>query len=184
MWKTVTWLGSLVVLVPLALVVVVLLVQARRRLLALFVTLAVGGAALLNALAKATIGRDRPPPRLRLQHPFGSSFPSGHATQAAATYLALGVVALMVTRSRARRGGAWAAVVIVCVIVGISRVYLGVHWATDALAGWLLGALWVTGLAVALAPGLPDNESLRRLVRRSNHHRTTRARPRSEVRER
>jgi membrane-associated phospholipid phosphatase len=151
-WKTVTWLGSSAVIVPIALGVIVLLLESRQRMLALFIALAVAGAALLNALVKQTIGRERPPFRLRLQHPLGSSFPSGHTTQAAATYLALALVAFLLTRSRVVRAGVCAGALVISVLVGLSRAYLGVHWATDALAGWLLGAVWVTGLAVALAP--------------------------------
>ena len=150
--RIVTWLGSSAVIIPLAIVVVVALLIGRRPWLAFFVALAVGGASLLSALAKHAIGRDRPPVDIQLQHPHGSAFPSGHATQVAATYFALAVVVTVLTKSRALRAVTWTAATLIVLLVGVSRVYLGVHWATDVLGGWLLGSVWVTGLAAALAP--------------------------------
>ena len=96
--RIVTWLGSSAVVIPLAIVVVVALLIGRRRWLALFVALAVGGASLLSVLAKDVIGRDRPPVDIRLQQAHSSAFPSGHSTQAAATYFALAIVVTVLTR--------------------------------------------------------------------------------------
>ena len=150
--RTVTWLGSSAVIIPLAVVVVVALLIGRRSWLALFVALAVGGASLLSSLAKSVIGRDRPPIDVRLQHPHESAFPSGHATQAAATYLAVAVVVTLLTKSRDLRAVTWTIASLIVCLVGLSRVYLGVHWTTDVFGGWLLGSVWVAGLTAALAP--------------------------------
>jgi len=150
--RIVTWLGSSAVIIPLAIVVVVALLIVRRRWLALFVALAVGGASLLSVLAKDLIGRDRPPLDIRLQQAHSSSFPSGHSTQAAATYFALAIVVTSLSHSRTRRAVTWTAATFIVFLVGVSRVYLGMHWATDVLGGWLLGSVWVAGLTVALAP--------------------------------
>ena len=147
-----TWLGSSVVVVPLAIAVVIALLIDRRRRVALFVALAVSGASLLSALAKYVIGRDRPPVNVRLQQTHSSSFPSGHSTQAAATYVALAIVVMILSNSRVLRAVTWTAAMLIVLLVGVSRVYLGMHWATDVLGGWLLGGLWVAGLTVALAP--------------------------------
>jgi len=150
--RIVTWLGSSAIVIPLTVVVVVALLIGRRGWLALFIVLAVSGASLLSVLAKHAIGRSRPPVDIQLQHPRGSAFPSGHATQAAATYLALAIVVTILTKSHALRAATWTIATLIVFVVGASRVYLGVHWATDVLGGWLLGSVWVAGLTPALAP--------------------------------
>ena len=150
--RFVTWLGSSAVVFPLAILVGVGLFMGRRRWLVLFIALAVGGASLLSVLAKDVTGRDRPPVDIRLQRAHSSAFPSGHSTQAAATYFALVIVVTVLCQSRPLRIMTWSAATLIVFLVGVSGVYLGMHWATDVLGGWLLGSLWVAGLAVALAP--------------------------------
>jgi undecaprenyl-diphosphatase len=150
--RALTSLGSSAVVVPLAGVVVAVLLVDRRRWLAFFLVLAVGGASLLSVLAKLVVGRHRPPIELQLQHPHGSAFPSGHTTQATATYFALAIVVTVLSRSQARRALAWLAAALIVFLVGVSRVYLGVHWATDVVGGWILGGLWITGVSFALRP--------------------------------
>jgi membrane-associated phospholipid phosphatase len=150
--RVITSLGSSWVVVPLAVVAVVGLVVAHRRWLALFVALSVSGASLLSVLAKDVIERERPPLDLRLQHSVSYSFPSGHSTQAAATYIAFAVVVTVLSRSRPVRTIAWLVATLVVFLVGVSRVYLGMHWATDVLGGWMLGSAWVAGLTLALTP--------------------------------
>jgi undecaprenyl-diphosphatase len=115
---------------------------ARKPHAAAFVLIAVLGAALLGFAAK--LGFDRPRPDLV---PHGvvvhtSSFPSGHAAGAAATYLTPGAQLARFQRERHLKVYVLGLAVAVTVAVGASRVYLGVHWPTDVLAGWTLGAGW------------------------------------------
>jgi len=150
--RALTWLGSTAVIVPVALVVITALLVEHRVLLSVFLTVAVAGASLLSILAKQIVGRDRPPAPLRLASVTSSSFPSGHATQAAATYLALAVIASLFVRQAWTRIAVWGTAIVIVAAVGASRVYLGVHWATDVLGGWFLGAVWVAGLTLAFRP--------------------------------
>jgi undecaprenyl-diphosphatase len=150
--RVITWLGSGRVVVPLAVVAVVGLLLVRQRWLALFVALSVSGASVLGILAKDVIARDRPPVDIRLQHSVSYSFPSGHSTQAAATCFAFAIMFTVLSQSHAFRTVAWLVATLIVFFVGVSRVYLGMHWVTDVLGGCMLGSLWVAGLTVALAP--------------------------------
>lgn len=161
--RAVTNLGDGLVL---ALVLLVLVVGLRaagvltvRAAVAPPLSLAVGAA--LAPLVKAIVERPRPPLALHEVVERSSGFPSGHATQAAAGWLALGLVVALAPR----RGGAgttglvrrWplALAGLVVVLVGVSRVVLGVHSPTDVLAGWLLGlacAVVVVGWLLRAAP--------------------------------
>ena len=141
--RAVTWLGSMAVIAPLTIVVIMVLLAARRRMLALYVFVCVFGGVLIANVLKPIVGRARPPFALRLEHAGGASFPSGHAAQATVAYLALAVLVTVLVASRRIRVAAWTTASVVILLVGASRVYLGVHWTTDVLAGGLLGALWV-----------------------------------------
>ena len=135
-------LGSQVVLTPVALAAALVLVVRRRFVQAGALVAAWGGAILLYTWTKHAVDRMRPPMDIWLTDVGrSSSFPSGHATQSLATFLALALVC-----------GAWfprvrwparIAALVLAAGVGWSRVYLGVHWATDVGAGWLIGGVWV-----------------------------------------
>jgi undecaprenyl-diphosphatase len=112
----------------------------RRSMLLLLVS--VGGGQLLSTLFKR--GFDRPRPDL-VPHEalvYTASFPSGHAMMAAVTYLTLAAMLARVQPSRVLKAYIVALAIVVTVAVGVSRVYLGVHWPTDVLAGWTAGAAW------------------------------------------
>jgi len=141
--------GSQAVLTPLTVVVSALLLVRRRFVQAGALIAAWGGALLLYNLTKDSVQRPRPPSAIWLTNVGKTtSFPSGHATQSLATFAALALVAAAWT-SRV----AWPGRVLALVLaagVGWSRVYLGVHWTTDVLAGWLIAAAW-TAIVVWLA---------------------------------
>jgi membrane-associated phospholipid phosphatase len=143
--KVLTWLGSSAVLVPVAVAAGGWLRRrggSWRPMLILALTLA--GAFGFSQLVKHLVGRARPDDRL--VHAIGYAFPSGHATFAAAGWLAL---AILLAGVWPRRRTALVAVALVVIsIVGASRVYLQVHWTTDVLGGWALGALWLTVVLV------------------------------------
>jgi undecaprenyl-diphosphatase len=140
--RDVTALGSMVVLTLVTLLVAFYLAMARKRGGALLVVLSVGGGILLSSLLKAFIERARPDVVPHLAEVFTASFPSGHATMSAITYLTLGVLLARVEKSRRLKAYLLATAVLLSLLVGLSRIYLGVHWPTDVLAGWCIGAAW------------------------------------------
>lgn len=139
----ITQLGSVVVLVP---VLITLGLIARRVQgtwwSAVFLAATVGGASLSSTVLKVLIARPRPTSGALVQA-LGYAFPSGHSTAAAAGWLSAAVVAGSLCRSFAVRVRLLAGALLIVVLVGVSRVYLGVHAATDVLAGWALGSLWL-----------------------------------------
>ncbi|MFL5864924.1 MAG: phosphatase PAP2 family protein [Solirubrobacteraceae bacterium] len=134
--------GSQLVLAPVAAVTVALLLGRRRFVVALFLGAAWAGAIGLYSLTKHFVARMRPPADIRLVHVDSSSFPSGHATQSLATFVLLAALAAVAV-ARVRSTAAVAVALGLAGGVGWSRVYLGAHWSTDVIAGWLMGAAWV-----------------------------------------
>lgn len=143
--KWLSTLGSQQVLLPVVVVLALVLLLRRRFLVVSLLLVVWAGAVALYTLCKHFVGRPRPPADLWLVGAAGKAFPSGHATQSLATFVALALVASVVLQ-RARRPGVVVALVLAAG-VGWSRVYLGVHWATDVAAGWLAAAAWVTIVA-------------------------------------
>ena len=103
---------------------------------------AIVGATLLSFSIKAGIERPRPDLFPHGAPVYTASFPSGHATGAAATYLTLGALLARFQRHRRLKIYLLALAVILTLLIGLSRLYLGVHWPSDVLAGWTLGACW------------------------------------------
>jgi membrane-associated phospholipid phosphatase len=135
----VTNLGGMAGVVILTLLAIVLLVMRRRIRDAITVGAGVGGAALLNLILKSIFQRDRPQLWERIVTENSFSFPSGHAMASSA--LALSIV-LICWRTRYR----WWAVAgagIYMVVIGFTRLYLGVHYPSDIVAGWSASAVWV-----------------------------------------
>ncbi len=122
--------------------------RRRSALAVLTVIVTVGGAAAVGALIKLLVGRPRPPLMLRETVEQGYAFPSGHVTAAAALF---GIAALMIdSRSRVVKAMLTGIGAVAVCLVATSRVYLGVHWLSDVVAGALLGALTVCVATAAL----------------------------------
>lgn len=153
MARDVTALGGIAILVFVTLATLLYFLLRRMRQNAVFVGGAVVGGSLLSMLFKA--GFDRPRPTLvpHESHVYSASFPSGHSMMAAVVYLTLGVLLARVHDRPLIKGYFIGLALLITAGVGLSRVYLGVHWPTDVLAGWAAGAVWAMtcwGIAIWL----------------------------------
>lgn len=141
--EVVTVLGNTVTMLVLTCAVVVTLAVTRHRVDAVFVGAGVlFGYGLMQAL-KYSFARDRPPVEDRLLNIDTFSFPSGHAMM---TMVVFGLFAVAAFRcSPWARAHRWILVIapVLSILVGLTRIQLAVHWATDVVAGWLFGAIWV-----------------------------------------
>ena len=137
-----TALGGPPVLALLTVFAIGYLLAVRRAATALFVAASVIGGSTLGVLLKSAFVRPRPDIVTHLVDVESASFPSGHALNSAMVYLTLG--ALLARTQSGRRVKAYliGAAILLTLIVGSSRVYLGVHWPSDVVAGWCVGAAW------------------------------------------
>jgi len=152
-FKIVTTLGTASVLLPAAAVTALVLWRARRTARpALFLGATLAGGEVLFRVVKHLTSRGRPPSALAVGHFGGPAFPSGHATLAAAMWCGMAAALGLVLRTWNRKVAAWSLAILVALAVGITRMYLGAHWLTDVLAGWALGAGWLTATLLVLGP--------------------------------
>jgi undecaprenyl-diphosphatase len=142
MARDLTSLGSITVLALVSAAVAGHLAMVAKRGAALLVLASVGGGTALSSALKLLFERDRPDLVPHAVSVYTASFPSGHAMLAAVTYLTLGALLIRVQRRRRVKAYLLAVALTLTVLVGASRVYLGVHWPTDVLAGWCVGAGW------------------------------------------
>jgi undecaprenyl-diphosphatase len=140
--RDLTALGSTSVLIFIVLSVYVYLLLTGRAKTALFIFFSIAGGQLLSSLLKLGVDRPRPDLVSHLAEVYTLSFPSGHAMLSAVTYLTLGSLLARVLPGRLLKSYVLAVAVIATLLVGISRVYLGVHWPSDVLAGWCAGSAW------------------------------------------
>jgi undecaprenyl-diphosphatase len=108
----------------------------------LFIFIASAGGWVLNWLLKAAFERTRPDIVPHLREVMSSSFPSGHALTSAAVYLTLGALLMRIAEGRLAKYYCIAIAMFLTFLVGSSRVFLGVHYPTDVVAGWLIGMTW------------------------------------------
>jgi undecaprenyl-diphosphatase len=138
----ITALGGVAVLTLLTGAVAGYLLLVRKRHAAVFVLVASLGALVLSSTLKYTISRDRPDIVPHLQKVYTSSFPSGHSMMSSAIYLTLGTLLARLVPERRAKVYFLTLSLALAFFVGLSRVYLGVHYPTDVLAGWTAGLAW------------------------------------------
>ncbi|HEV7277434.1 MAG TPA: phosphatase PAP2 family protein [Devosiaceae bacterium] len=150
--RDLTALGSFSVLGLMVIAILGYLLLTGKRVMALLVLVSVIGGTLVSSVLKELFSRPRP----SFEHAaevFTASFPSGHALISTVTYLTLGVLLARVQASARVRVYIIAIAVLLSLVIGLSRLFLGVHYPTDVLAGWCLGAAWA-GLCLAVAAWL------------------------------
>lgn len=139
-----TALGGPTVLILVILSVVGFLVLQTRYRTALFVAAVAITGELVNAAMKYGFNRPRPSVVPHLRAVFSSSFPSGHAMESAIVYLTLGAILMRVAERRVTKLYILGIAMLLTFLVGVSRVYLGVHYPTDVIAGWIIGFVWAS----------------------------------------
>jgi len=143
MGRDVTSLGSYVFLLFVVFSSLGYLMILRKRGEAALLLMAFVGGSLLSAFLKVLVSRPRPNIATDVQV-FTASFPSGHATLATVTFLILGVIFAGAHENKALKVYLVAIMALLTLMVGLSRLYLGVHYPTDVIAGWCLGGAWAT----------------------------------------
>ena len=144
--RDVSALGGFAVLVLIAACAAGYLVLRGRQATALLLVAAAAGGTALSSALKIGFGRPRPELVAHITEVYTASFPSGHSTMAAVVYLTLGVLLARAQPALRARVYFIGLAVLITLLVGASRVFLGVHWPTDVLAGWTLGAGWAVVL--------------------------------------
>ena len=133
---TVTWL------VILSVTGYLLLEAKYRDALVVFVTSASGD--LVNHAIKNVFSRARPTVVPHLRDAFSSSFPSGHSMESAIVYLTLAAVVMRIVKGRITKAYCFGLAILITFLVGVSRVFLGVHYPTDVVGGWIIGLFWAS----------------------------------------
>jgi len=140
--RDLTALGSTAVLLLVSLAVIGFLLLKRKHGMALLMVLSVGGGLLLSTLLKQGFNRPRPDLVPHGSYVMTASFPSGHSMLSAVVFLTVGGLLARYIGTRHLKIYVLSLSILTTLLVGFSRVYLGVHWPTDVLAGWSAGASW------------------------------------------
>jgi undecaprenyl-diphosphatase len=146
--RVITLLGSTAFLLALGLLITLIFLVVKWKRSAMLIIFTMAGAFLLNWVLKISFQRERPTPFFDTPLPDSYSFPSGHALLSFCFYGALASIISARTRSLALRIVTWAAAILLAVAIGISRVYLGVHYPSDVMAGFAAAVMWIITTAV------------------------------------
>ena len=152
-----TFLGSPFAVIPLAAIVIVWAVRKKETRAAVTLLVVLLMTEALNVMLKHTFERPRPTLFQEIATLHSYSFPSGHAMAAAAVYGTMGVVVSRLAPTH--RGALVVGLPFLIVMIGLSRIYLGVHWPSDVLAGFAAGAFLALAGAMAL-DGIPPTTTL------------------------
>ena len=145
----ITSLGGLSVLGLFAVIAVgFLLIQRKRLSAALLAVGLVSGVALSEGL-KGFFERERPPSAYQAVETINASFPSGHTLMATIFYLSIGALLARTFHLKRQKAYVLGVAILLAALVGLTRIYLAAHWASDVFAGWSLGAAWAMGLWLA-----------------------------------
>lgn len=153
--RDITSLGSFSVLGIITIAAVLQLLLSHQLRLAAYIGASVLGGTLVSSVLKVLF--DRPRPDIPgAPHVFTASFPSGHATLSAVVFLTLAAILMAAAPERRLKMFYLALGIFLTIVVGISRVYIGVHYPTDVIAGWMVGSAWAllcwVGAKVVLIP--------------------------------
>ncbi len=157
--RDVTSLGGVTFLTLLTVSAVAILMFHGKRRHALVFLATVVSAQVSTELLKGFFGRPRPTLVPHGSYVYSHSFPSGHSTLAAATLLSLAALVASLERTRQAKIYDFVLAILITFAVGFSRIYLGVHWPSDVLAGWALGSMWALGSLIALHLTAPRLQS-------------------------
>jgi undecaprenyl-diphosphatase len=149
----ITEMGSATVLTTLGVCMALWLLMRHRQILALVWAVAQGGGALLNVLFKDWFARDRPPFPAAEINEKSYSFPSGHSMGALVAYGLIAYYLVLTLRNRSARIASVTFLFLLVLAVGFSRIYLGAHWFSDVLGGFVVGAAWLAACISAIEVG-------------------------------
>lgn len=138
-FSVVTNLGGAFAIASTTILITALLIMMRKRFMALLLFASVAGASIVNYVLKILFARDRPDLWQSVVHESSFSFPSGHAMASSA----LGIALIVVLWTTSWRVIAAVLAVVYITVIGYSRMYLGVHYPTDVIGGWILSSIWV-----------------------------------------
>lgn len=140
--RDITALGGVIVLTLVTGITAAYLTLDGKGRLSAFVIASVASGLIASVVLKAVFHRPRPNIVPHAVYVDTASFPSGHSMMSAVTYLTLGALIARSHQKRRMRAFFLLVAVGLTFLIGVSRVYLGVHWPTDVLAGWTAGAVW------------------------------------------
>jgi undecaprenyl-diphosphatase len=141
-----TSLGGISVLSLFAVIAFAFLLIQRKRLSAVLLVVGLAGGVALSEGLKAVFERARPPVEYQAVETLNASFPSGHALLSTVFYLTLGVMLTRAFPQRRLKAFVLGAAMLIALLIGLTRIYLGAHWASDVFAGWSVGAAWAMAL--------------------------------------